>query len=132
VRGAIIAEPFPHESRPMKRLVYALDLQDDPHAIEEYEAWHRADRIWPAVLASLRAAGIAELEIYRTGTRLMLILEAPDEFSPEAKARADAANPEVQQWEQLMWLFQRPLPWSMPGQKWMPMQRIFRLGEMPP
>jgi len=116
----------------MQRLIYALDLQDDPHAIAEYEAWHRADRIWPGVVASLRAAGIAELEIYRTGTRLMLIIEAPDDFSPEQKARADAANAEVQQWEKLMWLFQRPLPGSPPGQKWVPMQRIFALSQMPP
>jgi L-rhamnose mutarotase len=134
-RGAILSEPFLRHratalTAAMQRLVYALDLQEDPQLIAEYEAWHRADRIWPAVVESLRASGMAELELYRTGTRLFLIIEAPDGFSPHEKARADAANPRVQAWEQLMWVFQRPLPWAAPGQKWVPMQRIFRLSEV--
>lgn len=111
----------------MKRWVFALDLIDDPRAIAEYEAWHRADRIWPAVVKSLRRSGLTALEIFRTGNRLCLILEAPDDFSLQAKAAADAADPDVQAWERLMWTFQRALPWAAPGEKWVPMQRIFSL-----
>ena len=113
----------------MQRLVYALDLKDDPALIAEYEAWHRADKIWPSVVDSLRTAGIEELEIYRTGNRLFLVIEASDAFSPEAKARADAANADVQAWEKLMWSFQQSLPWAAPGQKWVLTQRIFALTE---
>jgi L-rhamnose mutarotase len=111
----------------VKRWVFALDLIDDPRAIAEYEAWHRADRIWPAVVESLRRSGLTALEIFRTGNRLCLILEAPDDFSLQAKAAADAADPDVQAWERLMWTFQRALPWAAPGEKWVPMQRIFSL-----
>ena len=114
----------------MQRLIYALDLKDDPVLIADYEAWHRTDKIWPSVVESLRASGIEELEIYRTGNRLLLIIEAPDDFSPDAKARADAANADVQAWEQLMWVFQQPLPWAAPGQKWIAMRRIFALTEI--
>ena len=114
----------------MKRLAFALDLANDPEAIAEYEAWHRADRIWPAVVESLRASGLTGLEIFRTGNRLVLILEAPDDFSLEAKAAADASNPEVQAWERLMWTFQRALPWAAPGEKWVPMRRIFSLADL--
>lgn len=114
----------------MKRLVFALDLMDDPQAIAEYEAWHRADRIWPGVVGSLRHSALTALEIFRTGNRLCLIMEAPDDFSLEAKAVADASNAEVQAWERLMWTFQRALPWAAAGQKWVPMQRIFSLGDM--
>jgi len=114
----------------MQRVVYALDLKDDPALIADYEAWHRADNIWPSVVESLKVSGIEELEIYRTGNRLFLIIEAPDEFSPQAKASADAANAEVQAWERLMWVFQQPLPWAAPGQKWIAMQRIFALTEV--
>lgn len=114
----------------MKRFVFALDLVDDPQAIAEYEAWHRADRIWPAILESLRASGLTALEIFRTGNRLCLIMEAPDDFSLEAKAAADAASADVQAWERLMWTFQRALPWAAPGQKWVPMERIFSLADM--
>lgn len=115
----------------MQRLTYALDLRDDPEVIAEYEAWHRADKIWPSVVESLRASGLTNLEIFRTGNRLVLIIDAPDEFSPQAKATADAANADVRDWERLMWSFQRALPWSAPGQKWVPMQRIFCLADIP-
>ena len=114
----------------MQRLVYALDLKDDPALIADYEAWHRADKIWSSVVDSLKASGIDELEIYRTGNRLFLIIEAPDDFMPAAKARADAANVEVQAWEKLMWVFQQPLPWAAPGQKWILMRRIFALTDL--
>jgi L-rhamnose mutarotase len=114
----------------MQRLLYALDLKDDPALIADYEAWHRADKVWPSVVESLKASGMDELQLYRTGNRLVLIIEAPDEFSPAAKASADAANAEVQAWEKLMWVFQQPLPWAAPGQKWVPMQPIFALTEI--
>jgi L-rhamnose mutarotase len=114
----------------MKRFVFALDLADEPQAIAQYEAWHRADRIRPAVVESLRDSGLRGLEIFRTGNRLCLIMEAPDDFSLEAKAAADAANADVQAWERLMWTFQRALPGAAPGEKWLPMQRIFSLADM--
>lgn len=114
----------------MKRFVFALDLADDPRAIAEYESWHRAGRIWPEVVASLRQSGLAALEIFRTGNWLCLILEAPDDFSLEAKVAADASNPRVQAWERLMWTFQRALPWAAPGEKWVRMQTIFSLADM--
>jgi L-rhamnose mutarotase len=31
-----------------------------------------------------------------------------------------------------MWEFQRPLPWSAPGEKWVAMDRIFDLSEQDP
>jgi len=114
----------------MKRFVFALDLLDDPEAIAQYEAWHRADRIWPAVVDSLRRSGLTNLELFRTGNRLCLMMEAPDDFSLDAKTAADASNPDVQAWERLMWTFQRALPWAAPGQKWVPMERIFSLADL--
>ncbi len=119
-----------HVTRSMQHLAYALDLQDDPESIAEYEAWHRTDRIWPTVVKSLRAAGLENLEIFRTGNRLFLLIEAPDSFSPQSKASADASNLDVQAWERLMWSFQKALPWATPAQKWVPMHRIFSLADV--
>ncbi|MEQ1745292.1 MAG: L-rhamnose mutarotase [Saprospiraceae bacterium] len=109
----------------MPRHCLALDLKPDPDLIAEYEAHHRA--VWPEVLASIREAGILGLEIYRTGNRLVMIIEADDHFSLEKKAESDAANPRVQDWETLMWNYQQALPTAKPGQKWMLMERIFCL-----
>ncbi len=108
------------------RSCLALDLRDDPALIAEYCRMH--ETIWPEIAESIRTAGIESMEIWRTGNRLFMIMETNDRFDGNAKAAADAANPRVQEWEQLMWRFQQPLPWADPAQKWVPMDRIFDLG----
>jgi len=111
----------------MKRYCLALDLKDDPRLIAEYEYWHKAENGWPEIKKSILDAGITEMQIYRTGNRLMMIMETNDQFDAAAKAAADAANPKVQEWEQLMWKFQQPLPWAKEGEKWVLMEQIFQL-----
>lgn len=113
----------------MKRYTLALDLKDDPALIEEYEHWHRAGNGWPEIKQSIEGAGISNMEIYRTGNRLFMIMETNEHFSFEKKSEMDAANPKVQEWEQLMSKFQQPLPWAREGEKWMMMDKIFGLNE---
>jgi L-rhamnose mutarotase len=113
----------------MQRLYFALDLRDDHALIEEYEKWHRPNNIWPEIVESLRAAGIGELEILRCGNRLIMVIEAPAEFSVTALAALETANPRVRAWEDLMWRFQLPLPFAKVGEKWVPMKRLFSLQE---
>lgn len=107
----------------MKRYCLALDLKDDPALIKEYEAYHKA--VWPEILESIKGSGIVQMEIYRTGNRLFMIMETNDSFSFDAKAAADAGNEKVQEWERLMWKFQQPMPWAKEGEKWIIMEKIF-------
>jgi L-rhamnose mutarotase len=102
-----------------------LDLKDDPNLIAEYRRYH--ERIWPEIAQSIKDAGIHGLEIYLRGTRMFMILEVDENFSFERKAEADGKNPKVQEWENLMWKFQKALPEAQPGEKWLPMERIFKL-----
>jgi len=111
----------------MARLYLALDLIDNPELIAEYERWHQPDQIWPDILESLRSSGIEDAEIYRTHNRLVLVLEVAVDFRLDEKAAADTVNERVIAWETMMWKYQKPLPWARPGQKWVPMQRIFSL-----
>ena len=67
------------------------------------------------------------MEIYLLGTRMFMIMEVNERFSFEAKAEADRANSKVQEWEKLMWTFQQSLPQAKPGEKWLLMDRIFKL-----
>jgi L-rhamnose mutarotase len=109
----------------MKRYCLALDLKDDPGLIKEYEDYHR--QVWPEIITSIKNSGIDVLEIYRTGTRMFMIIEAGDDFTFEKKAGMDADNPKVLEWEKLMWKFQQAIPWAKPGEKWVLMEKIFEL-----
>lgn len=109
----------------MKRYALALDLVDDPALIAEYERYHEV--IWPEIKESILGQEVTAMEIYRTGNRLFMIMEVTDQFSFEAKAAADAANPRVQEWEQLMWKYQQAIPAAQPGEKWVLMKKIFAL-----
>lgn len=110
---------------PNKRYCLTLDLKDDPRLIAEYKRHHQ--RIWPEITKSIRDAGIVDMEIYLQGTRMFMIMEVNAQFSFDAKAKADGDNPKVREWEELMWKFQKPLPQAKPGEKWMLMERIFKL-----
>ena len=110
-----------------RRYCLALDLKDDAGLISEYEDHHR--EVWPEITGSIRESGIEEMEIYRIDNRLFLVMEVSDDFTFEAKAEADRANPRVEEWEALMWKYQQPLPGAGPGEKWLQMKRIFTLDE---
>jgi len=109
----------------MVRYCLALDLKDDPALIAEYEKYHKM--VWPEIIESIKKSGIEILDIYRTGNRMFMIIEANDDFSFDKKAKMDAADPKVKEWEELMWKFQQALPWAKPGEKWVLMERIFGL-----
>jgi L-rhamnose mutarotase len=113
----------------MRRLCFALDLKDDPKIIEAYKTWHAPGGPPAAVTRSIRAAGIESLEIYLCGNRLFMVMEVGAGFSLSAKSASDSADVDVQAWEQLMWNFQQPLPWSAPGQKWVPAELIYDLRQ---
>ncbi|WP_295122205.1 L-rhamnose mutarotase [uncultured Chitinophaga sp.] len=109
----------------VKRYCLALDLVDDPALIAEYEQYHR--NVWPEIKASISGAGVTNMEIYRLMNRLFMIMEVDETFSFERKNAMDAANPKVQEWEQLMWKYQQALPVAKPGEKWLFMDKIFEL-----
>jgi L-rhamnose mutarotase len=108
-----------------RRLCLTLDLKDDPALIEEYKRYHQ--KVWPEIVRSIKESGVEDMEIYLHGTRMFMIMEVNERFSFEAKAKADLGNPKVQEWENLMWKFQKPLAGARPGEKWMPMERVFKL-----
>ncbi|HXJ05349.1 MAG TPA: L-rhamnose mutarotase [Candidatus Acidoferrum sp.] len=108
-----------------RRYCLALDLKDDPKLTAEYKRYH--ERIWPEITQSIKDAGIEDMEIYLLGTRMFMVMEVNERFSFAAKANADRENPKVREWEKLMWKFQQPLPEAKADEKWLLMERIFKL-----
>lgn len=113
------------------RHVLVLDLQDDPEAIAAYRDWHRPGGPPAAVTRAIRAEGIASLEIWQVGDRLVMLMETTSDFDPASKAARDAADPEIQAWETLMDRFQRRLPFAVEGEKWISAEQIYTLDAQP-
>jgi len=111
----------------MEKYCFALDLKEDPILISEYKKHHEC--IWPEITKSITDAGIENLEIYIVGNRLFMIMEVNDSFSFEKKSKMDEQNPKVQKWEELMWKYQKALPFAQKTEKWKLMDKIYQLKE---
>ncbi len=107
----------------MKTFVLICDLKNEPEAIEAYVRCH--EQVDPAILESIRVAGILEMSIYRWGQRLSMILVTSDDFSFEKKAALDLANPKVQEWEAFLGQYQTNLPGTPPNWRWALTEKIF-------
>jgi L-rhamnose mutarotase len=108
-----------------RRFCLTLDLKDDPKLIAEYKRHH--ENVWPEILESIKDSGIEDMEIFLLGTRMFMIMDVKDSFSFEKKAKADKQNSKVQHWEDLMWKFQQAIPGAKQGEKWLMMERVFKL-----
>jgi len=118
------------EDSELKRYCLALDLVDDPELIREYEEYHK--KVWPEIEKSIRDAGVVQMEIYRIGNRLFMIMETDESFSFQKKAKMDEENQVVERWEELMSKYQQSLPGSANGEKWRLMKKIYTLSDRPP
>ena len=108
------------------RYALALDLINDDQSIADYEQAH--EEIWPEVRAHLFSQGVLKMEIYRLGTRLMMVMEVdPSVYNASRMTLAGLNNPAIVRWETLMWTYQAPTPWTPTGEKWVPMDKIFDL-----
>ena len=111
----------------MQRFCFTLDLRRDPALIAEYIEHHKEGR--PEIHKSIRDAGVIDMQLFELDGRLFMIMDTEDDFSFERKARMDAANPKVQEWEALMAKFQDVGPDADPSAKWKPMRKIFQLAQ---
>ena len=110
-----------------QRYCYSCDLKDDPKLISEYKKYHTQENVWPEITQSIKDAGIIDMEIYITGNRMFMIIEVDKTFDPIKKNEMDANNLKVQKWEKLMWNFQQKIPWAKDGEKWVKLEKIFKL-----
>jgi len=102
-----------------------LDDKNNKHLISEYIDYHK--KVWPEIIQSIRNSGINSMEIYNVSNRLFMIAEVSDDFTLESKKKLDQNNPKVQEWENLMWKYQKALPFAEEGEKWVLMNSIFKI-----
>ena len=112
-----------------KRYCQTLDLKDDPALMQEYVRRHGELHCWPEILHGIRSVGILEMEIYRIGTRLFMIVETPMDFEWDSAFEKLAGLPRQNEWEEYMSIFQQADPQATSSEKWKLMDRIFHLYE---
>ena len=112
-----------------RQLCLTLDLRDDEGLIQEYEQYHKPGNTWPEVIASIRDSGILDMQIYRSGTRMVMVITVDDSFSFEDKALRDNGNPRAMDWERLMTRFQQANADASADDKWRELRNIFDLSQ---
>ena len=100
---------------------------DTPEFFREYERRHAEGNVWPEVLEGIREVGILEMEIYRCGKQLVMIVEAPEDFDWDSAMARLATLPRQAEWEAYMAEVQQASAEATSSEKWRQMDRIFNL-----
>lgn len=111
-----------------RRFVRMIDLVDSPRVLAEYESAHAPGHVPAPVLASQRRRGVTELDIYRAGDRLVMVMEVGDDFDPAGLDADAASDPQIAAWHRWMATLQKPLDGA---EGWVDMRPVFRQGDHP-
>lgn len=109
----------------MKRYCQTLTLRNDPELIARYVEEHR--HVWPEIKAGIREVGILDMQIYLRGNLMFMIMDTTDDFDWEKDNARLSTLPKQAEWEAYMAKFQEASPDVSSNEKWMLMERIFKL-----
>ena len=112
-----------------KRYVQTLELRDNPDIIEEYRKWHSEEYHWKEIRDGIKAVGILEMEIYILGTRLVMIVDTPEDFDWQTAMDKLATLPRQAEWEAFVARLQGCRADARSDEKWQMMERMFYLYE---
>ena len=111
----------------MKRFCQTLELRDDPEMIARYVEAHA--HVWPEIQAGIREVGILDMQIFRLGTRLFMIMDTVDDFDFVKDNARLATLPRQAEWEAYVAEFQGCDKNAPSTAKWQLMERIFLLDK---
>jgi hypothetical protein len=127
IKDTFVPSRLHFKNNVMKRYCQTLDLKEDEQLIKEYCYWHSQEHIWPEIPEGIRAVGILNMEIYRLGTRLFMIVETPDDFDWDAAFARLATMDKQAEWEDFVARYQKAAPGSSSSEKWQLMECMFKL-----
>lgn len=107
----------------MKRYCQTLTLVDDEEMIAKYVEVHA--HVWPEVIAGQREVGIVDMQIYRRGRNLFMIMDTVDDFDFGRDMARLATLPRQAEWEAYVSRFQGCAADASSADKWQLMERIF-------
>ena len=107
----------------MKRYCQTLTLVDDKKKINQYVEAHA--HVWPEIIEGQRTVGILDMQIFRRGCSLFMIMDAIDDFDFERDMARLALLPRQAEWEAYVSQFQGCKADARSEEKWQIMERIF-------
>ena len=107
----------------MKRFCQTLTLVDNEQMIEKYVEVHK--HVWPEIIQGQREVGIKDMQIYREGRHLFMIMDTVDEFDIKRDMSRLATLPRQAEWEAYVSQFQGAKAEARSDEKWQLMERIF-------
>lgn len=107
----------------MKRYCQTLTLVDDGALIEQYVEAHA--HVWPEVIQGQREVGIVQMQIYRSGRYLFMIMDTIDDFDFERDMKRLADLPRQSEWEAYVSQFQGCTASASSAEKWRLIDKIF-------
>lgn len=107
----------------MKRYCQTLTLVDDESMIAKYVEAHA--HVWPEIIQGQREVGILDMQIYRRGRSLFMIMDTVDEFDFARDMARLAILPKQAEWEAHVSQFQGAKADVRSDEKWQMMERIF-------
>ena len=110
-----------------KRFVQTLTLNSNEEARREYIKWHSPEYSWKEIRDGIREVGILEMEIYILGTRLVMIVDAPEDFDWKRAMDKLATLPRQAEWEAFVAKLQGCRADARSDEKWQMMERMFYL-----
>ena len=115
------------EQLSFKRYCKTLKLKNVPQLIEEYKLVHK--QIWPEIAQGMKEVGIVDMEIYVQGTALFMIMETVPDFDHDKAMTLLSTKPRQAEWEAFVSKFQETSADKTADEKWILMERIFKLKE---
>ncbi|MCF0183356.1 MAG: L-rhamnose mutarotase [Bacteroidaceae bacterium] len=109
----------------MNRYCQTLTLVDDEEMIAKYVEAHA--NVWPEIQAGIREVGIIDMQIFRLGRQLFMIMDTTDDFDFVADNARLATLPRQAEWEAYVAQFQGCAADAPSTAKWQLMERIFKL-----
>ena len=107
----------------MKRYCQCLTLVDDEQMISKYVEAHA--HVWPEIIEGQREVGILDMQIYRHGRSLFMIMDTVDDFDFGRDMAHLATLPRQAEWEAYVSRFQGCKAGARSDEKWQLMERIF-------
>ena len=107
----------------MKRYCQTLTLVDDEEMIAKYVEAHA--HVWPDIIEGQRQVGILDMQIYRKGRNLFMIMDTVDDFDFERDMARLATLPRQAEWEAYVAQCQGCSTEAKSRDKWQLMERIF-------